>query len=210
MAWQLYTAQLKVAVLKLNWSPEVRKEAWEKGHAFMTKSIYDYVDRKKELKAEKLREKAAEAKAGVKELIDLASQIDITGDPRDIEDLIDENKKQAAALDSIADETAEMELVEEMAVLKAKLTVSSKKLRKQRDEMQDQGMSKPSFSRGASEAMPKSGSGHWYSDQSPGEGWADEVEEEEKAHGRKYQPQGRPRWNNHLEPEEDESFIRGA
>ena len=30
----------------------------------MTKSIYDYVDRKKELKAEKLREKAAEAKAG--------------------------------------------------------------------------------------------------------------------------------------------------
>ena len=27
MAWQLYTAQLKVAVLNLNWSPEVRKEA---------------------------------------------------------------------------------------------------------------------------------------------------------------------------------------
>ena len=103
-----------------------------------------------------------------------------------------------------------MELVEEMAVLKAKLTVSSKKLRRQRDEMQDQGMPKPLFSRDASEAMPKSSSSHWYSDQLPSGGWADEVEEEEKSHGRKYQPQGRPRWDEHLEPEEDESFIRGA
>ena len=110
--------------------------------------------------------------------------------PLDIEELIGENKKQAAALDSIADETSERDLVEEMAVLKAKLTVSSKKLRKQRDGMLDQGMSKPSFSRGASEAMPNLSSGHWYSDQSPGGGWADKVEEEEKSHGRKYQPQG--------------------
>ena len=72
----------------------------------------------------------------MKELIDLASQIDITGDTRDIEDLIDENKKQAAALDSIADETAEMELVEKMAVLKVKHTVSSKKLRQHCREME--------------------------------------------------------------------------
>ena len=96
-----------------------------------------------------------------------------------------------------------------MAVLKAKLTVSSKKLRKQRDGMLDQSMSKPSFSRSASEAMPKSSSSHWYADQSPGGGWADEVEEEEKAHGRQYQPEGRPRWDAHLE-QEDEPFIRGA
>ena len=80
------------------------------------------------------------------ELIDVAGQIDITGDPRDIEELIGENKKQAAALDSIADETGEMELIEEMAVLKAKLTVSSKTLRKQRDEMLDQGRLKLAFS----------------------------------------------------------------
>ena len=153
-------------------------------------SIYDYVDWKKELQAEKLRKRAAEAKAGVKELIDLAGQIDVTGDPRDIEDLIGENKKQAAALDSIADETTEMELIEEMAVLKVKLTVLSKKLRQQRDGMLDQGMPKPSFSQGTSEAMPKSSSSHWYSDQLPSGGWADEVEEEEKSHGRKYQPQG--------------------
>ena len=46
---------------------------------------------------------------------------------------------------SIADETPEKELVEEMAALKAKLKVSSKKLRRQRDEMQDQGRPKPSF-----------------------------------------------------------------
>ena len=122
----------------------------------------------------------------------MAGQIDVTGDPRDIEDLIGENKKQAATLDSIADETTEMELIEEMAVLKVKLTVLSKKLRQQRDGMLDQGMPKPSFSQGTSEAMPKSSSSHWYSDQSPSGGWADEVEEEEKSHGRKYQPQGRP------------------
>ena len=172
----------------------MRKGAWEKGHALMTGSTYDYADRKKELRAEKLRKKAIEAKTGVNELIDLASQIDFTGDPRDIEDLIGENKKQAAALDSIANETAEMDLIEEMAVLKAKLKVLSKKLCKQRDEMLDQGMSKPSFSIGASEAMPKLGSklgsSHWYADQSPGGGWADEVEEEEKSHSRQYQPEG--------------------
>ena len=58
--------------------------------------------------------------------------------------------------------------------------------------------------------MPKLSSGHWYSDQSPGGGWADEMEEEEKSRGREYQPQGRPHWNEHLKPEEDETFIRGA
>ena len=105
----------------------------------MTSSVYDYAGRKKELRAEKLHKKAAEAKVGVNELIDLAGQIDIMGDPRDIEELIGENKRQAAALDSIADETGEMELLEEMAILKVRLTTSSKKLRKQRDEMLDQG-----------------------------------------------------------------------
>ena len=214
MAWHLYTTLLRVTVQKLHWSPEVRKVAWEKGHALMTGSTYDYADRKKETRAEKLCKKAAEAKTGVNELIDLAGQIDVTGDPRDIEDLIGEHKKQAAALDSIADKTAEMDLIEEMAVLKAKLKVSSKKLRKQRDEMLDQGMSKPSFSRSASEAMPilgsKLGSSHWYADLSPGGGWADKVEEEEKSHGRQYQPEGRPRWDPHLELEEDEPFIRGC
>ena len=95
----------------------------------MTRGVYDYADRKKQLRAEKLRKKAAEATAGVKELIDLAEQIDITGDPRDIEELIGENKKQADALDSIADETGELELIERLAVLKARLTTSSKKLR---------------------------------------------------------------------------------
>ena len=71
-------------VQALNWISEVRQEAWEKGHALMTKSVYYYADRKKELRAEKLRKKAAEANVGVNELIDLAGQIDITGDPRDI------------------------------------------------------------------------------------------------------------------------------
>ena len=123
------------------------------------------------------------------ELIDLAGQIDITGDPRDIEELIEENKKQAAALDSIADETGEIELIEEMAVLKARLTTSSKKLHKQRDEMLDQGRSKPTFSRENPEVKSKPSSSHWYTDQSPGMGCADEVEEEEKSCGRSYQPE---------------------
>ena len=73
------------------------------------------------MRAEKLHKKAAEAKVGVNELIDLAGQIGVTGDPRDIEELIGENKTQAATLDSIADETGEMELIKEMAVLKARL-----------------------------------------------------------------------------------------
>ena len=188
-AWQLYTSQLRKVVQVLNWSTEVKQEAWERGHALMTKCTYDYADRKKALRAEKLRKKAAEAKTGVNELIDLAGQIDITGDPRDIEELIGENKKQAAALDSIADETGEMELIEEMAVLKARLTTSSKKLRKQRDEMLDQGNSKPASSRGYTEAKSKSGSSHWYADQSPGMRWTNKVEEEEKSHGRSYQPE---------------------
>ena len=130
--------------------------------------MYDYADRKKELRAEKLRKKVAEAKVGVNELIDLAGQIGITGDPRDIEELIGENKKQAAALDSLADETGEMELIEEMAVLKARLITSSKKLRNQRDEMLDQGKPKPTFSREDSEVKTKSSSSHWYADQSRG------------------------------------------
>ena len=160
IAWQLYTSQLKKVTLALNWSSEVRQEAWDKGHALMTSSVYDYADRKKELRAEKLRKKAAEAKVGVKELIDLAGQIDITGDPRDIEELIGENKKQADALDSIPEKTGELELIEEMAVLKARLTTSSKKLRQQRDEMLDQGKSGSTFSRKDPEVKPKLSSGH--------------------------------------------------
>ena len=66
----------------------MRQEAWNKGHALMTKSTYVYADWKKELRAEKLRKKAAEAKVGVNELTDLAGQIDVTGDPRDIDELI--------------------------------------------------------------------------------------------------------------------------
>ena len=38
----------------------------------MTSSVYDYADRKKKLRGEKLRKKAPEATVGVKELIDLA------------------------------------------------------------------------------------------------------------------------------------------
>ena len=58
------------------------------------------------------------------------------------------------------------------------------------EKIQEQNRPKPSFSRSASEAMPKLGSSHWYPDQSPDGGWADEVEEEEKSHGRQYQPEG--------------------
>ena len=77
------------------------------------------------------------------------------------------------------------------------------------EKIQEQNRPKPAFSRNDSKARPKSSSSHWYADQSPGGGWADEAEEEEKAHGRQYQPEGRPRWDTHLETEEDKSFIRG-
>ena len=60
----------------------------------MTSSVYDYADRKKQLRAEKLRKKAAEATVGVKELIDLAGQVDITGDPRDIEELMERTRSK--------------------------------------------------------------------------------------------------------------------
>ena len=53
-----------------------------------------------------------------------------------------------------------------------------------------EGRSKPAFSRDDPEAKPKSSSSHWYADQSPGGGWADEVEEEEKSRGWDYQPEG--------------------
>ena len=46
-------------------------------------------------------------------------------------------------------------------------------------KIQEQTRPKQSFSQEDSEAMPKLSSGHWYADQSPGMGWADEVEEEE-------------------------------
>ena len=78
------------------------------------------------------------------------------------------------------------------------------------EKIQEQNRPKRAFSRDDSKAKPKSSSSHGYADQSPGGGWADKVEEEEKAHGRQYQPEGRPRWDTHLETEEDESFIRGA
>ena len=74
-----------------------------------------------------------------------------------------------------------------MAVLKARLTTSSKKLRKQRDEMLDQGQSGSTFSRKDPEVKSKLSSGHWYADQSLGTRWVDEVGEEEKSHGRSYQ-----------------------
>ena len=51
--------------------------------------------------------------------------------------------------------------------------------------------SRSSFSQNASKAAEgKSSSSHWYADQSPGEGWADEVEDEEKSRGWDYQPEG--------------------
>ena len=78
-------------------------------------------------------------------------------------------------------------------------------------KIQEQNRPKPLFGQeDDSEAKPKSSSSHWYGDQSPGTRWADEVEEEEKSHGRSYQQEERPRWNANLDQEEDESFIRGA
>ena len=77
-------------------------------------------------------------------------------------------------------------------------------------KIQEQNRPKPSFNQDDSETMPKLSSSHWSADQSPGMGWADEVEEEEKSRGRSYQPKERPRWNANLDQEEDESFIRGA
>ena len=65
IAWQLYTSLLWKVVQALNWSPKMRQEAWDKGHALMTKSTYNYANRKKELRGEKLRKKAAEAKVGI-------------------------------------------------------------------------------------------------------------------------------------------------
>ena len=103
-----------------------------------------------------------------------------------------------------------MELIEEMAVLKARLTTSSKKLRQQRDDMLDHGKSGSTFSRNDPEVKSKSSSSHWYTDQSPGTRWAAEVEEEEKSHGRSYRQEERPRWNANLDQGADESFIRGA
>ena len=66
-------------------------------------------------------------------------------------------------------------------------------------KIQEQTRPKPSFSQEDSETMPKLSAGHWYADQSPGMGWADEVEEEEKSRGRSYQPEDRPRWNANLD-----------
>ena len=74
----------------------------------VTRSNNEYTERRKQLKAERIRKKAEEVTVEVKDLIDLAEQVDITGDPRDIEELIEENEKQVNALDSIADETAEI------------------------------------------------------------------------------------------------------
>ena len=116
MAWQSYVAQLKVATAALGWTPEKRQEAWDKGHSALTSSLYDYVDRRKQLKAEKIRKKAEEAAVEVRDLIDLAEQVDVTGDPKDMEELIDENGKQAETLDSIADETADMEFIDDLNV----------------------------------------------------------------------------------------------
>ena len=77
-------------------------------------------------------------------------------------------------------------------------------------KIQEQTRPKPSFGQeDDSEVKPKPSSGHWYADQSPGSRWADEVEEEEKSHGRSFM-EGRPRWNANLDQEADESFIRGA
>ena len=70
----------------------------------------------KQLKAEKIRKKAEEAAVEVRDLIDLAEQVDVTGDPKDMEELIDENGKQAETLDSIADETADMEFIDDLNV----------------------------------------------------------------------------------------------
>ena len=47
----------------------------------MTRSNNDYAERRKQLKAERIRKKAEEATVKIKDLIDLAEQVDITGDP---------------------------------------------------------------------------------------------------------------------------------
>ena len=55
-------------------------------------------------------------------------------------------------------------------------------------KIQEQNRPKPFFSQDDSETMPKLSSSHWYADQSSGMRWTDEVEEEEKSHGRSYLP----------------------
>ena len=85
MAWRMCTEQLKATSVVAKWTLEQRQEAWTNGHSMVTRSNNEYAERREQLKAEKIRKKAEEATVEVTDLIDLAGQVDITMDPRDIE-----------------------------------------------------------------------------------------------------------------------------
>ena len=173
----VHTSQLSQTVEKLGWDREKRQNAWDMGHTLYTFCVQEYMERQGELKAERLQKKADKVRAGAEKLVQLADGIPDDAHIKDIEKLIVESNRQVDALKELSDEAEDVEMVDLANDWKAKLVLTSKKLKQQFMKAKEAtGRPKPSFK---SEDFSFRESSHWYAHQSPSaNNWAKDVEEE--------------------------------
>ena len=130
-AWQQYTNCLRNLVRNKVLSDLERQNNFNKGNALVGDGLRGYRDRKKALKVERSRKKLEAAQDKVKQLLNMAEQVDEDASSKDLEYLINENTRRVADLEDLVEEAGDSQLAEEASALQTRLTMSSRKLRKQ-------------------------------------------------------------------------------
>jgi dGTP triphosphohydrolase len=90
-AWQQYTNCLRNLVRNKVLSDEERQDNFNKGNSLVGDGLRGYNSRRKAIKEERARKKLLAAQSSVKELLNLAEQVDSTASNKDLEYLIGKN-----------------------------------------------------------------------------------------------------------------------
>jgi hypothetical protein len=90
-AWRQYTDCMRNLVRKKLLTEEQRQLEFNKGNSFVGNGLRGYRDRLKALKVERSRNKLVAAQDKVKQLLNMAEQVDEDARPKDLEYLINEN-----------------------------------------------------------------------------------------------------------------------
>jgi chromosome segregation ATPase len=81
----------------------------------------------------------------VKELLNLAEQVDEDASTKDLEYLINKNTQRVADLEDLIEEAGDPQVAEEVTALQTKLNMSSRKLRRHQEELKAKERPKPNF-----------------------------------------------------------------
>jgi hypothetical protein len=194
-AWRQYTNCLNNLVRNKVLSDLERQNNFNKGNGLVGDGLRGYRDRQKALKVERSRKKLEAAQDKVKQLLNMAEQVDEDASSKDLEYLINENTRRVADLEDLVEEAGDSQLAEEASALQTRLTMSSRKLRKQQEELKAKERPKPNFTQQQSQWQShlkgpygrdqgrrsedkEAKKNHWYQQQTPGSSWADEMEKE--------------------------------